>query len=839
MTLNGRVVQDGFLLEALLRRLSLRFSMSMLSLAILLVFTAGPGARAFDPKAYILDFGQPPADWTQALDETRLSTHRNVTLTFLACSQEVPFLQSLDPKTGFHHVNDKGDENAGEDLFDYLLAKLVWLKRNNGDCTGDLGDADAGVLQQGEDTQFAGSCSGLVHDKTVTIPRACLTAQINVVLASAQQGDLQLGTSTLPCYIVGAATRGEWDASLRVLVRIFYLDRDRAGAIIAHDARTNLHDNLLSVDGSPAEESYSLLECGNKERSTGSAEDRADEHSWEDDALNDVGDFFGWLLKRLLLLIAAAAILIGVGAIAIGVLGTLLAGVVAAATVAGLIVVAFLRVPETENHLMQINSAKFLINQVMLDEVAAEDAHHLPSDQSSVRDWLLNKMQQMLQQDFIEYNAIPYQRYTLGAIMNLADFSEDAAVRDGARLVLEYYLAKYAIGSSELRRYSPFRRRAEMLQCYDQDASCDGSNPARTVFDLGGGANHTVGIMQFYAGPSRALPAKDQDRLVTTSSTGEMLFAATSDYRPQPLTMALTLDKSKTFVERIRLRDGGAEIISSGPAATITGGGVITDHANSPYFVGISLPSAVANISPDGESDKGAAWPIVIMSPGPTADNMYLHRFIRINGVRTHVVGQGSAYSYDHNLCIWQGFACGRDLAIPPELSACMAPDGAGWFFLDSADPRCTGSAYAGGQRFYAAGMVSSIDGALDGFIEVIDARDATSFGDFMNRVRARNPTINAIRGVYNSFSGHAIYFDTRGHQLDSDRTGIEMVDGVRVHDLDDWPHADGPISGSWSNAAVTITNPGLANIASAPVLPGQVRLDFSDRHNPHMDLSP
>lgn len=810
----------------------------VLVVAILLVLAAASAALAFDPKAYILDFGQPAADWTQALDETRLSTHRNVTLTFLACSQEVPFLQSLDPNAGFHHINDQGEENAGEDLFDYVLAKLVWLKRNTGDCAGDLADADAAVLQRGEDAQFPGACGGLVHDKTVTIPRACLTAQINTVLAGAQQGDLQLGTSKFPCYIVGAATRGEWDATLRVLIRIFYLDRDREVGIITGDALTNLHDKLLSVDGSPAEESYSLLECGNKERSTGSAEDRADEHSWEDDALDDVGDFFGWLFKRLLLLIAAAAILIGAGAIA-GVLGSLLAGVIAAAAVAGLIVVAFLRVPETENHLMQINSAKFLINQVMLDELANEDARHLPSDQSSVRDWLLDKMQQMLQRDFIEYNAIPYQRYTLGAIMNLADFSKNTAVRDGAKLVLEYYLAKYAVGSSELRRYSPFRRRAEVLQCYDQDASCDDGNPARTVFDLGGGANHAVGIMQFYAGPSRALPAKDQDRLVTTNSTGEMLFAATSNYRPQPLTMALTLDKSKAFVERIRLRDGGAEVISSGPAATITGGGVITDHANSPYFVGITLPGAVANIAPDGESDKGAAWPIVIMNPGPTADNMYLLRFIRINGVRTHVVGQGSAYSYDHNLCIWQGFACGLDLAIPPELAACMAPDSTGWFFLDSADPRCAGSAYAGGQRFYAAGMVSSVEGALDGFIEVIDARDATSFGDFMNTVRTRNPTVNSIRGVYNSFSGHAIYFDTFGHQLDSDRTGIEMVDGVRVPDLDDWAHADGPISGSWSNAVVTITNPGLAAIAGAPALPSQVRLDFSDRHNPHMDLLP
>jgi hypothetical protein len=44
--------------------------------------------------------------------------------------------------------------------------------------------------------------------------------------------------------------------------------------------------------------------------------------------------------------------------------------------------------------------------------------------------------------------------------------------------------------------------------------------------------------------------------------------------------------------------------------------------------------------------------------------------------------------------------------------------DGNGWFFLDSADSRCAGSAYDQGQRFFAAAMVTKIDGALDGLIE-------------------------------------------------------------------------------------------------------------------------
>lgn len=797
--------------------------------------------------------------------KTALDARAKTVIQVMACGEDKGFLDSID---SFHSIGSSGDEDAGEGMFDALIAKLVWVKRFGGDCVfANAGDDPS--LTGNEQMHFGADCAGVqVNGKSTTVPENCLRAQINVTLSKVSQGDLQLGSSQLPCYWADPThvfdgkhftqTHGEWDATLRVLLRLYYLDADdRASTVIIDDAannryaRTNVRENLLSVDGSPAQESYSLFQCGNQERSTGSAEDRADDHTWVDDALDSLGDLFDWFLKRLLLVVAAAAVILTLGIIA-GPLAAFAVAIAAAATAAGIVAVAFLRIPETENHLMQINSAKFLINQMLLEQIGTGgDAHHLPQDQDSTREWLLRKMQSMVQRDFVEFNAMPYQRYTLGSIMNLHDFSHDPIVKAGAQAALEYYMVKYAIGSSELRRYSPFRRRAENLMCYVADGVCDNKGPARTVFDMTSGANHATALMQFFVGPSWSLPAdalaNDQSRLASQSSASEMHFPATSSFRPQALTVEIALNKSIPYLQRIRLRDGGAEVSWSGPSVLIGGGGVVTDHANPPFLAGIDVPGFLTSaLSPDGDSDRGAAWPIVLVPHGHAADFMYFKDWIHFNGERVDVAKQ-SAFMYDHNLCIWKGFACGIDLVLPDTLTACLGgiPAAGGWMFIDSHDGRCASSPYASENRFFVAIFVDRINDAspprFDGFLEIADADVNSSFDQFVQTVKARNhPPTSGIRGVYNSFSGHTIFFDTRGHQLDSNHTGIESIDGSKVANLDDWPHADGDIlTGSWDSAVLTIRNPGYVAAGGSTPLPSSVRLDYSTWNNPHVDIIP
>jgi hypothetical protein len=56
----------------------------------------------------------------------------------------------------------------------------------------------------------------------------------------------------------------------------------------------------------------------------------------------------------------------------------------------------------------------------------------------------------------------------------------------------------------------------------------------------------------------------------------------------------------------------------------------------------------------------------------------------------------------------------------------------------------------------------------------------------------ADNRTV--LSGTYTNIFGEKIVFNTSGHQLDSDRTGIDSVNGTTTPKLKDWPRVGGDI---------------------------------------------
>jgi hypothetical protein len=94
---------------------------------------------------------------------------------------------------------------------------------------------------------------------------------------------------------------------------------------------------------------------------------------------------------------------------------------------------------------------------------------------------------------FIEYNARPYQRYSIHAIRSLYDFARDQAIVMAAQNVLDVASAKTALGSSQGRRLVPFRRLMEVTQKFiDNNLSLDehGHRVAfNGLFDLTNGAD--------------------------------------------------------------------------------------------------------------------------------------------------------------------------------------------------------------------------------------------------------------------------------------------------------------------------------------------------------------
>jgi hypothetical protein len=70
-------------------------------------------------------------------------------------------------------------------------------------------------------------------------------------------------------------------------------------------------------------------------------------------------------------------------------------------------------------------------------------------------------MQTIAKHDFLEFNARPYQRYSLHALLNLHEFAQDNSVQTAAQIVLDYIMVKFAIASNRQRRIGPFRRLKE------------------------------------------------------------------------------------------------------------------------------------------------------------------------------------------------------------------------------------------------------------------------------------------------------------------------------------------------------------------------------------------
>src|SRR5262249_52891893 len=146
------------------------------------------------------------------------------------------------------------------------------------------------------------------------------------------------------------------------------------------------------------------------------------------------------------------------------------AAIVAALVAAGVITLIWGDISETENHLIGINAAKYLNNQLIIDDLGpgTSAARDYEDDQVKIKYWFLLRMRGFLQKDFIEYNAHPYQRHSIESIRNLWEFAHDEDLRNGAALVLDYTAAKFAVASSQGRRMVPYRRhRSDLSQTID------------------------------------------------------------------------------------------------------------------------------------------------------------------------------------------------------------------------------------------------------------------------------------------------------------------------------------------------------------------------------------
>jgi len=422
---------------------------------------------------------------------------------------------------------------------------------------------------------------------------------------------------------------------------------------------------------------------------------------------------------------------------------------------------------ETENHINMIESSRYLTNDllflrtrdpkfdnskntVMVSPQTIEGEQIPPGVDTgpnalpfpvTMRDYWLRRLHHILQSDFIEYNARPYQDYTMHSIQNLYSFARDPQVKAAAGMVLNYVYAKLAASSNDNRRSVPFRRRAEA------------NNPNL----LGWQSDAQAGRMLILAGDLSILAqtglssSRTGQRGVMSPWYDQDQWTIQSAYTiPDPILDVILNSHHRLYYQG--LHHYADEVYAASPSFLISAGGHYATYAYTVAGIG-------------DHNDIGLALPTTVMPTG-----LYLSRneLMRFEG--------DSDDTKRSNMCVAPGFACGITPRLPdglnPHLPAkftlrdgCVVEKGP-WTFINFT-PACRKNDSVP-YGFYAALFQQNEGGVTMGFVEVFDTRvnALVTFEEFWQGergvlARTQGRTFHNKSSVYVTTTGQEITFET------------------------------------------------------------------------------
>jgi hypothetical protein len=443
-----------------------------------------------------------------------------------------------------------------------------------------------------------------------------------------------------------------------------------------------------------------------------------------------------------------------------------------------------------------IETSKYLTNAKIIAELRQmnhDNVDEIEEKQKQVGEWLLQTLQSITINDFDEYNARPYTRYSLNAILNLHDFTDQnfavgKALRTASQIVLDLSGAKFAAASNRGRRIVPYRRLAE--------------HDDRPLYEMVAGSDHEVARAVVLAGQTQLL-----DDGIDGGGFSSMIYPAVSPYRwPRPV-LEVAVERKGTFAQDIR--HAGIEGYFSSPSFTMSLGG-------------IRRPAALSVLGLEISNDRGVAMPTVII---PTTAGKLMTELFAMSG-------NGTRDKRTDNTCGWRGFICGIQPTLSMAYAQCRTGHGFSdndplFFFVNSAACPATSS----GPHFYLAVKSAPCDdtfcqrGRRYGLMEIVDAPGAQPSMDdpvFRNFQIDRDA---ALEAAVPDVRGSGIY-------VNRNRESIHFVvsdDGSRIVDVNGVPRRSfettGDVINSERNGRVTI---------SSPFSTSKVVIDFTQWDDPH-----
>jgi hypothetical protein len=474
-------------------------------------------------------------------------------------------------------------------------------------------------------------------------------------------------------------------------------------------------------------------------------------------------------------------------------------------------------IPETENHRVMIQAAKYLANQLWFQQT--HDHGNYDNNRNGngggnppMVDVILGTLRNYLTADFVEYNARPYQEYTMTALLNLASYAYDDRVKLAARMVLDYISAKVAVSSNDLRRSTPFRRRNEAEQW--GPSYSDGSLGTGLVFDQ---REPQTPFFAQLAGNTQILR-----RQPPASYRWGMVRAAVGDYRVPPAILDLFVNPAhRRFYQVFKHASGadpkqyGIELYAASPSYLISAGGNPTFYA---------YVADVAGITYLGDSvDLGVALPTTFMPTAPpfpyTSDGgITLVNIVQLGQLTTGVDSTTVHFG------VAPDFACGDTTYLPAvyaDISSKIVTE-PHWTFID----RSSDSSHPG----YFLAVYHQFDNPVGGygFMEAFDTwlHPGYTFDQFINGGNGLTGVWTTYRSTVFSGDGVNTYVTQLGQQIQFTMSAqSEIVATTALPQPSGSIFAYGTILNSGEGSAViTISNPGLGT---------QITLNMNDYHHP------
>jgi hypothetical protein len=442
-------------------------------------------------------------------------------------------------------------------------------------------------------------------------------------------------------------------------------------------------------------------------------------------------------------------------------------------------------IKDTENHIFQSEMSRYLTNDLLLDDAASRGAYDARWDNEAngFNAWMRRHLQVWAQHDFEEFNSRPYQGYTVGPLSSLYSYASDAKVRTGAKIVLDWLAARYAVENHGLRRSVPFRRK---VGYHDDDFLLDGDGEsARFAILAGNFVNYDL----------MATPWQPR------YGEGFMSDAAISDYRiPSPILDLLVKKDRGSYFQKFH--HSNVEVFYSSPSFEISAGGVWVNHLD----------------VEKGENDEWAVATTLM----PAHSGYERGAFIRFAG--------HSKDSSRNNTCVAPGFACGLNPVIPDSIpSSCREQRGPWTFFKFAGGVDQCPLRYGFHAALYQApchGHRCKSGGGTWGFLEAVEATSDLPYAVFAQHVVAANsvePFSDDRINRYITEAGLTIAFEPQPSRH-WDWPISELDEVPQARDMSKWPLADGPIVNADGAGRITVHNPWLGQ---------SVVMDFSDPDRP------